>query len=665
MKTEIIHNKSLTKTRFGGFLFLCYIKNRQMRKNIKTKHIFLWAIIPISLGILLAIIATKSVGYEPIIQKNTSAISGTGEIIQQPQNTPENLYFIKDPSKKPSVKAEAYFVGDLDTGEVILEKNKDKIFPIASVSKLMTAVVSKEIQNQDEITKISKGALATSGENGNLHLNEKIKVGDLIYPLLLESSNDAAEAIAEDSGRSTFIEKMNQKAKDLELLNTSFLDPSGLSEQNLSTVSDLFKFSQYLKSNLSDLLQISTLKSFNNKKHIWFNNSQFLNLPGYQGGKRGYIDESMQTVVSFFTLPFGSVGTRNIGISLLRSSDRYKDTKNILSYLAKNVFYGSTADANLAQVKNKEVIPEVVEPNFVTMFFGGDIMLDRGVENSVLKNFNGDYSLLFDKLNILKDGDIVFANLEGPASDVGIDKKSLYSFRMNPSVIPALKGAGLSIVSVANNHEADWGRSAYTDTLARLKENEIAYTGGGINSNEAENPTIIEKNGMKVGFLGFSDVGPNWMQASDIESGILSASNPRFDEIITNAGKQVDYLVVSFHFGDEYQKIHNMRQETLARRAIDDGAKIIIGSHPHVVQDTEVYSPKSCTQSSCMGFIAYSLGNFIFDQYFSSDTMQGMLLQIKLNKDGSMLVQKNTVQLNRSFQPDKVIRGIETKVKMK
>ncbi|TRZ65600.1 hypothetical protein D4R20_01805 [bacterium] len=633
-----------------------------MRKKIKTKHI-LWAIIPISLGILLAIIATKSVGYEKIIPENAN--TGTEEIIQQPQTTPTNFYFIKDPNKKPNVKADAYLVGDLDTGEVILKKNEATVFPIASVSKLMTATISKETQNQSEITKVSKKALSTSGENGNLHLNEKIKVSDLIYPLLLESSNDAAEAIAEDSGRNTFIGKMNQKAKDLGLSNTSFLDPSGLSEHNVSTASDLFKFSQYLKSNLSDLLQISTLKSFNNKNHIWFNNSQFLNLPGYQGGKRGYIDESKQTAVSLFTIPLGQAGVRNVGITILRSPDRYKDIKNIISYLGKNVYYGGTADANMAWVKSKEGILDVIEPNFVTMLFGGDIMLDRGVKNSVLKNFNGDYSLLFDKLNILKDADIAFANLEGPASDIGIDKKSLYSFRMNPSVIPALKGAGLSIVSVANNHEADWGRSAYTDTLARLKENEIAYTGGGINSNEAESPTIIEKNGMKVGFLGFSDVGPNWMQASDIESGILSASNPRFDEIITNASKQVDYLVVSFHFGEEYQKIHNTRQETLAHKAIDDGAKIIIGTHPHVAEDTEVYSPKSCTQSSCMGFIAYSLGNLIFDQYFSSDTMQGMLLQIKLNKDGSMLVQKNTVQLSRSFQPNKIIKGIETKVKMK
>ena len=629
-----------------------------MRQNIKRKHI-LWAIIPISLGILLAMIATKSVGSE----STTSTLKETSEIWQAiesskntTETTPENFYFIKDPNKKPLVRGEAYLVGDLDTGEIILEKNQDKVFPIASVSKLMTATVSKEKLDQTEITKISKNALATSGQNGDFHLNEKISVGDLTYPLLLESSNDAAEAIAESSGRATFIKAMNDEAKKIGLGNTSFEDPSGLSEHNVSTVSDLFKFAKYLKNNLSDLLQTSTLKSFKNKSHVWFNNSQFLNLPGYQGGKRGYIDESKQTTISLFTLPLGATGTRNIGITLLRSPDRLKDVKNILSYLNKNVYYGGTADADMAWVKSKQGVPEEIEPNFVTLLFGGDIMLDRGVENSVLKNFNGDYSKMFEKLDILKTADITFANLEGPASNQGKDMRNLYSFRMNPSVVPALNGAGLDVVSVANNHVGDWGRAAYSDTLARLNENEILYAGGGQNETEAETPVVLEKNGMKIGYLGFSDVGPNWMNATDTEAGLLLASNPRFDEIIKNAAAKVDYLIVSFHFGDEYKTKHNARQETLAHKAIDDGAKIIIGSHPHVAEDTEVYKN---------GYIAYSLGNFIFDQYFSKDTMQGMLLQIKLSKDGSILVQKDTLQLNKIFQPDKIIKGVETKIKMK
>jgi poly-gamma-glutamate synthesis protein (capsule biosynthesis protein) len=447
---------------------------------------------------------------------------------------------------------------------------------------------------------------------------------------------------------------MNDKAQDLGMKQTSFLDPSGLSSSNISSAYDLFKFSMYLKKNLPDLLQISILKSYKNKNHIWFNNSQFLKLPGYQGGKRGFIDESKQTALSLFTLPLSEKGVRNIGIALLRSSDRYKDVKNIVDYLNKNVYYGGVNDADLAWVKSKDGVLEEKDPNFVTLLFGGDLMLDRGVESSVNKNFNGDFSALFDKLEILKESDITFANLEGPASDIGSDRHNLYSFRMNPSVVPALKGAGFDVLSVANNHEGDWGREAYADTLARLTENEISYTGGGINSAEAEKPTIIEKYGMKIGFLGFSDVGPDWMASSDNQAGMLLASNPRFEEIIKNAASQVDDLIVSIHFGEEYKERHNARQEALAHRAIDAGAKLVIGHHPHVAEDTEIYKN---------GYIAYSLGNFIFDQKFSGPTMQGMLLQVKLNKDGTMLVNKHIVKLNPVFQPDKIIKGVDEKIK--
>jgi len=310
---------------------------------------------------------------------------------------------------------------------------------------------------------------------------------------------------------------------------------------------------------------------------------------------------------------------------------------------------------NDIEYQEKNNPPKTYKQDFVTLLFGGDIMLDRGVKNSVNKNFNGDYSVLFEKLKIVKKSDIVFANLEGPVSDMGKDMRNLYSFRMNPSVIPAIKGAGFSIVSVANNHVGDWGRDAYIDTLNRLKENEVFYTGGGTNTNEAETPVIVEKYGIKIGYLGFSDVGPNWMEVRENKAGLLLASNPRFDEIIQNASKQVDYLIVSFHFGDEYKIKHNPRQEYLAHKAIDSGAKIVVGHHPHVIEDTEIYKN---------GFIVYSLGNFIFDQSFSEDTMQGMLLEIKLNRDGNMSVKKNTVKLNKFFQPDEIIFGEEEKIKL-
>ena len=641
-----------------------------MLKKIKSRiTLSFWIICPVILGIFLAwflLTVFKNIDYKKSSKQEnntaiiTESITAGGETISAEK---QKYFYLNNSNEQPKVGATAYLVGDLNTGEVILSKNQNTRFPIASTSKLMTALVTSLLNTPDDIAQVSRTALATAGTNGELRLGEKIKISDLLYPLLLESSNDAAEVLAEHFVRDSFIAKMNQEAERLKMSSTKYEDPSGLSINNQSTVSDMFKLAGYLKQQQSDLLAITTKRSYSNKKQSWSNISQFLSDYGYLGGKSGYTDPAKQTVVSLFNLPLGQIGDRPIAIILLQSSDRKKDVETILKYLKKNVYYGGLADANTNWVEEKVGMPDIKDRNFVTLAFGGDIMLDRGVRNSVVKNFNDDYSALFTKLDILKDSDISFANLEGTASDQGSDMHNLYSFRMDPAVVPALSGAGINILSVANNHVGDWGRPAYIDTLARLKENEILYTGGGNNKAEAETPAIIEKYGMKIGFLGFSDKGPDFMATDANKAGILLATDPDFDTIIQNAAKQVDYLVVSFHFGEEYQTKHNARQEELAHKAVDDGAKLVIGSHPHVVEDTEVYSRKDCTQSSCASFIAYSLGNFIFDQSFSTNTMQGMLLQIKLFKDGSMTDTKDTVQLNSAFQPDKIIMGKEEKVK--
>ncbi|MBI5139298.1 CapA family protein [Candidatus Nomurabacteria bacterium] len=560
-------------------------------------------------------------------------------------------YFTKNKKQKPNIGALSYVVGDLNTGKIILAKNQNKKFPIASVSKLMTALVLEDLGSDSGMARISKSALSTEGSNGSFVLNEQIKISDLLYPLLLESSNDAAEAIAEYASRDVFIKKMNDKAEELGLASTSFSDPSGLSPLNQSTSFDLFQLAKYVKDKKPDLLTKTTNKSYSNKKHIWFNNSQFLRHREYEGGKSGYIDEALQTGVFIFSIPLGEE-KHSVAISILHSKDRYNDIENILSYLKKNIYYGTEESANTAWIKEGAREQEKKEFDSVTLAFVGDIMLDRGVKSSVLKNFAGDYSKLFEKLEILKKSDIVFGNLEGTASDKGRDGGSLYSFRMDPGVIPALKGAGFGVLSVANNHVGDWGINSYTDTLTRLKENEIFYTGGGMTESEAEQPVVIEKQGIKVGYLAFSDKGPDWMRAGIARPGLLLASNPRFDEIIKNAKNMVDFLVVSFHFGEEYQDVHNERQEYLAHRAIDNGAKIVVGHHPHVAQDSEIYKN---------GYIIYSLGNFIFDQVFSKKTMEGTLLEIKLNEVGEMVTKKNTVMLSKFFQPENVIEGKEEK----
>ncbi|MDQ3244954.1 MAG: CapA family protein [bacterium] len=631
-----------------------------MKKYTKLKISF-FAIFPIVLGVFIASFifnffetSSRNNPKENYITANiiNSINTNTTEIIQRKY---KNSYTNQDFKNNLKVSANAYVVGDLNTGEVILSKNIDKIYPIASVSKLMTALVAKELENKNITATVSKKALATYGGNGNFRLGEKINTKDLLYPLLLESSNDAAEVLAEHYGRDNFIKKLNLQAQKLTMNSTSFEDPSGLSPNNKSTVGDLFKLAGYLKNNKPEILDITKKKSYSNgvKKHTWFSINQFLRNPQYIGGKSGFTDPAKQTVISTFSIPLAEGIERPIGITLLQSTDRAKDVNTILKYLKKNIYYGGDPNAMRDWVEKNLNLPDISEPDFITMHFLGDIMLDRGVRNSVNKNFNGDYSELFTKLDLLKDSDIVFANLEGTASDKGKSIGNLYSFRMDPSVVPALKGAGINILSVANNHVGDWGLPAYIDTLERLKENEILYTGGGTLA-KAEQPTIIEKYGMKIGFLGFTDVGPNYMKVEEDRIGILLASNPKFEQIIKNASSQVDYLVVSFHWGVEYKKIHNARQEELAHKAIDNGAKIIVGHHPHVIQDTEVYKN---------GFIAYSLGNFIFDQKFSTDTMQGMMLELKLGRLGNLSVKKNTIKLNSVFQPDKIIFGKEEKVK--
>lgn len=623
-----------------------------MQKYSKTK-LTIFAIFPIIIGLFLGSLITK---YTPLAYLGNIQTRQTAQVVETTRTTTnatnKYFYFNRDLGQKPKISAEAYIVGDLNTGEIILSKNQNKKYPIASTSKLMTALVANELNTDNKIASVSKKALNTYGQNGNFKAGEKIAIKEILYPLLLESSNDAAEIIAENFDRETFMKKMNLQAQKLKMTSTSYNDPSGLSELNQSTPADMFKLAGYLKHKRPEILKITTNRTYTNKIHAWFSNNQFLRESGYIGGKSGYTAPAKQTVVSLFSIPLGQ-SDRPIGIILLQSKDRYTDVKNILSYLKKHIYYNGQADAINNWIAESLALPDIREPDFLTLSFMGDIMLDRGVRSSVNKNFAGDYSALFEKMGVLKKHDIVFANLEGPASDKGKDMQNLYSFRMDPSVIPALKGAGFGVLSLANNHVGDWGREAYIDTLNRLDENEIVYIGGGARE-EAIKPKIIEKYGMKIGYLGFSDVGPNWMETKEDEVGLLLANDPDFEKIIKDASAQVDHLVVSFHWGDEYKTKHNDRQEKLAHLAIDNGAKIVVGHHPHVVEDTEVYKN---------GFIAYSLGNFIFDQKFSAGTMQGMMLELKLGRDGAMSVKKNTVKLNSVFQPDKIIFGKEEKVK--
>lgn len=548
----------------------------------------------------------------------------------------ESVYVASDGTIKPKVSADAYIVADIDTGEIILQKDKDHAWPIASTSKLMTAVVSLENQNQFDYATVTKEAISAYGFSGYT-AGEKIELSNLLNPMLLPSSNDAAEIIAEHYGRDAFLEKMNEKAKELGMDNTNYEDPSGLSPNNKASAHDLFRLAQYITHEKPTIWDITKRRIYSAQGHTAKNISQFLNDPNLIGSKPGFTYEAKQSNVGVWELQLSEIKKRKIAIIILHSNDRYRDTQNILSYLKKQVTYGRDGKFIITGPKDKT--------KELTIRLAGDIMLDRGVKYSVNKNFGGDYTRLFTHLSSYKDADVFFANLEGPVSDKGKNLRNLYSFRMDPKVLPELADVGLDIVSFANNHVGDWEKDAFTDTLARLDTAHIAYTGAGVTIEKAQEPTIVERKGLKIGFLGFSDVGPSWLSNTDTDGGygINILNTETFDELVKNASRKVDILVVSIHGGVEYSGVTD-RQKEFAHRAIDNGAKIVAGHHPHIIQPLEVYKG---------GLIAYSLGNFIFDQAFSKEVSRGLTLEVTLDTDERYIKRYDTyiTQQDEYFVP--------------
>ncbi len=292
------------------------------------------------------------------------------------------------------------------------------------------------------------------------------------------------------------------------------------------------------------------------------------------------------------------------------------------------------ARAPITQIKQ-----EVVRP--ITITFVGDMMLDRGVKRSVEKNMSGDYGALFAHAGYLADTDITFGNLEGTVTDEFSKRTgSRFSFRMDPAVLPALKAAGFDIVSFANNHVGDYSMKGFTKTIENLAAHSLLYTGAGENYTDATTPRVIEVRGMKIGFLGATDVGPEWLAATDTKPGILLANDPKLPEIIAAAKAQVDVLVVSFHWGNEYSPA-TARQEKIAHSVIDAGADVVVGHHPHVMEEVEEYNSK---------LIYYSLGNFIFDQYFSPHTMRGMVAMVSIDPQTKAITHAEQVSpLSKQF----------------
>lgn len=300
----------------------------------------------------------------------------------------------------------------------------------------------------------------------------------------------------------------------------------------------------------------------------------------------------------------------------------------------------SVYEAPLEAFPTIAVETPVAEPP-LSLLFVGDIMLSRGIGTMMVKNKDWCYPFLNVK-DLIGSADLTFANLEGPISSRGTKVGSIYSFRADPHTVDGLLCAGIDVVSIANNHIWDYSRDAFNDTLTILSKNNLTYTGGGVSYVDAHTPRVVDVKGTKVAFLAYTGLLPGFLGK---KAAVPAVAFPLEEDImrdIRNARAIADIVVVSFHWGDEYHTKHNTAQEKLGHFVIDAGADLVIGHHPHVAQEVEKYK---------QGYIAYSLGNFVFDQNFSADTHHGLVLKVLLHDKKILGVEEHTVIFNNSYQP--------------
>jgi poly-gamma-glutamate synthesis protein (capsule biosynthesis protein) len=182
-------------------------------------------------------------------------------------------------------------------------------------------------------------------------------------------------------------------------------------------------------------------------------------------------------------------------------------------------------------------------------------------------------------------------------------------------------------VSVANNHTGDYGSVAFSDMLAKLRSAGIQAFGGGLHLADAHRPLIFERNGLRIAFLGYNDFMPRSFEADTDKPGSAWASEADIlADIRTARSEYGAHLVIPvMHWGVEYEPFANPHQRELAHLMIDVGADAVVGGHPHVTQDIEVYQGK---------LIVYSLGNFVFNGFNTVSTTTGWLLQLGLGFEG-------------------------------
>jgi poly-gamma-glutamate capsule biosynthesis protein CapA/YwtB (metallophosphatase superfamily) len=266
----------------------------------------------------------------------------------------------------------------------------------------------------------------------------------------------------------------------------------------------------------------------------------------------------------------------------------------------------------------------------LTLAAAGDCMFDRGVR-AVCAERGREWPLSAVR-DIMAAADVAFLNLETSIARGGarLPGKGIW-FRSAPEFAQELADAGIDVVTLANNHVLDYDDPAFDETLSNLSAAGIDVCGGGKNMAEARRPAVLSANGISVAFLGYSEFAdiywsvarPKRFVAGEAGPGISPWDREAIVEDIRRAKRLADHVVVSFHWGDEYVSMPADRQVQLAHAAIDAGASVVHGHHPHVLQPVEVYHG---------GVIFYSLGNFVFDQKKPA-TVESMIAHVTFSPE--------------------------------
>lgn len=280
-----------------------------------------------------------------------------------------------------------------------------------------------------------------------------------------------------------------------------------------------------------------------------------------------------------------------------------------------NKVYSPTAEKISAVI---EPVKEIVSsPKPISIMLGGDVMLGRWVERAMRTQNN--WSLPLENISQTTQGaDLFMVNLESPflanVPTTPIDSMIIHA---DPRGIETLKNAGVDVVTLANNHITDAGNEGLSQTTQALQNADVKFVGAGETSLQAQEPLIINIKNNRIGILSYT-YGVNFAS-----SGVYfnQMNEERLAQDIQKLKPQTDLIIVSMHSGAEYATNPNTKQIGFAHRAIDEGAAIVFGHHPHIIQKAEKYGG---------GYIFYSLGNLVFDQAGSGSKTEGALINFKV-----------------------------------